>query len=73
MLVISNLTGPDKKFELSVVRDNQSVTSCIHLGAPTVCHKVLERHMYEYSEVKTLPCPAVELLLFVLGRVIGST
>ena len=26
-LVISNLTGPDKKFELSVVRDNQSVTS----------------------------------------------
>ena len=33
-LVISNLTGPDKKVELSVVRDNQSVTSHVILGCP---------------------------------------
>ena len=56
---------PIKKFELSVVPDNQSVMSCVCLGAPIVCHKVLGRNMYEYSEVKTLS--AVELFLFVLG------
>ena len=56
-----------KKFELSVVRDNQSVTSSVCLGAPIVCHKVYGRHMYEYSEHKTLSSPAVELLIFVLG------
>ena len=72
-LVISNLTGPDKKFELSVVRDNQSVTSRVCLGVPIVCYKVLERHKYEYSELKTLSCPAVELLLFVLGLLIAAT
>ena len=32
-LVISNLMGPNKKFELSVVRDNQSVTSHVLLRA----------------------------------------
>ena len=62
---------PIKKFELSVVRDNQSVTSRVCLGVPIVCHKVLGRHKYEYSELKTLSCPAVELLLFVF-RLINS-
>ena len=49
---------PIKKFELSVVRDNQSVTSRTieYFGVPTVCHKVLGRHRYDYSEVKTLSC-----------------
>ena len=43
------------KFELSVVRDNQSVTSCVHvLGRRQFADNVLRRHMYEYSEVKTL-------------------
>ena len=70
-LVISNLRDPIKKFELSVVRDNQSVTSRVCLGVPIVCHKVLGRHKYEYSELKTLSCPAVELLLFVF-RLINS-
>ena len=54
---------PIKKFELSVVPGNQSVTSHISRCA----HKVLGRHMYDYPEVKTLSCRAVELILFVLG------
>ena len=40
---------------------------------PLVCHKVLGRHKYEYSELKALLCPAVELLLFVLGLLIAAT
>ena len=44
-----------KKFELPVVRDNQSVTSCVHVsGRQQFADNVLGRHMYEYSEVKTL-------------------
>ena len=54
-------------FELSVVRDNQSVTSCECHGAPTVRHNVLGKHMYDFSKVKSLSCPVVEFLLFVLG------
>ena len=39
-----------KKFELSVVRDNQSVTSCVHVsGRRQFADNVLGRHMYEYT------------------------
>ena len=39
---------------------------------PTVLHNVLESHMYDYLVI-ILSCTAVELLLFVLVRVILKT
>ena len=54
--VISNLTAPDNKFELSVVRDNQSVTS--HAWRSQLFALMCLEHMYGYSVVKTFACTA---------------